>query len=99
MMFFGARSLNMPISKLTLNQTKKYFSYSDRITRHDFQLPLPTEKHDYELNSRRVELQLIQVNWNTIRDIYIHMIYRFYRVKVQHQADLLLGIINDNYYK
>ena len=97
LLFPGVRSIDKPISDVTINAALRYLGYGkDQITGHGFRAMASTLLNERGYNSDWIERQLAHVERNGVRAAYNHADYLPERRKMmQDWADLLDSLALD----
>lgn len=73
--FPGRNDPNKPMSEASINQVIKRISFGGKVTGHGFRYMLSAILHEEGFDSSYIEIQLAQVDKNSIRGTYNHAQY------------------------
>lgn len=79
--FVGRNNRSKPISKESVSQAIELLGYKRRATGHGFRHTMSTILHEKGFDSAWIEMQLAQVDKNSIRGAYNHALYLEQRKK------------------
>lgn len=93
LVFPGRNDINKPISEASINKVLKRVGYHGKATGHGFRHTMSTIQHEEGYNTAWIELQLANVDKNTIRGTYNHAQYlEQQREMLQRYGDFVDGL-------